>query len=182
MHIRSIFLFSLALLAVLERVVFDWGPNIELVTTISVVVGMMASTRWRIAAPLIVMMVTDAFLGVGTITFFTWSGFLLMPWLAAGVSQKIPSPLVAGGISGIVGVGWFFVWTNFGVWLTEGYGMYPNTLGGLFASYVAGLPFVRLQLLSALISVPLVLMLLHALEQGWQIIVRPQVLEKLQKN
>lgn len=182
MHLRSLVLFSLALLAVLERVVFDWGPNIELVTTISVVVGMMASARWRIAAPLMVMMVTDAFLGVSAITFFTWSGFLLMPWLAAGVSRKISSSLAAGAISGVVGVGWFFVWTNFGVWLTEGYGMYPNTLAGLLASYVSGLPFVRLQLLSALVSVPLVLVLLNALEQGWRIMVRTQVFKSLQKN
>jgi hypothetical protein len=165
MHTRSLFIITLALLAVLERVMFDLGPNIELVTTISVVAGLVATTRWRIIAPLAVMIISDFYLGVSSITLFTWSGFLLMPWLAAGMRRKLSSSLTAGVVSAFTGVIWFYVWTNFGVWLTEGYGIYPNTLSGLLASYVAGLPFVRLQLLSALVSVPLALVSLSLIER-----------------
>jgi hypothetical protein len=39
----------------------------------------------------------------------------------------------------------FFLITNFMVWATEA--LYPHTLGGLAASYVAGIPFYRNQLL-----------------------------------
>ncbi len=35
----------------------------------------------------------------------------------------------------------FFIISNFGVWAA--WAMYPKTLGGLSAAYVAGLPFFR---------------------------------------
>lgn len=165
MNKRSLFLLVLAALTIFERVMVDFGPNIELVTTISIVTGMVATTRWRLAAPLVVMVISDFFLGVGLITLFTWSGFLLMPWLASFVNRKISSTLAAGVTSALLSVGWFYLWTNFGVWLTESYGMYPDTVSGLLSSYVAGLPFVRLQLLSALISVPLALTSLAFVER-----------------
>lgn len=168
MNTRSLFMVVLSLVAIGERTLFDWGPNIELVTTVSVIVGMVATARWRLLTPLLVMFISDLYLGVGRITLFTWSGFLLMPWIAAVMKRKVSHPLLAGGVSGVIGVSWFYVWTNFGVWLTESYGMYPNTLAGLVASYVAGLPFVRLQLLSVLTSVPLALMSLHLFELVWQ--------------
>jgi hypothetical protein len=169
MHTRTLFLLLLAALAVFERVVFDFGPNIELVTTISIVTGMVATKRWRLVAPLAVMALSDFFLGVGLITLFTWSGFLLMPWLASVVNRTTSSSLMAGIASALLSVAWFYLWTNFGVWLTEGYGMYPNTVSGLLASYVAGLPFVRLQLLSALVSVPFALGSLALIERNVRI-------------
>jgi hypothetical protein len=47
----------------------------------------------------------------------------------------------------------FYLWTNFGVWLLSG--MYPKTTTGLLMSYVNALPFLRYQLISTLIFIPL---------------------------
>lgn len=182
MNISSFFIVVLSLIAIGERTLFNWGPNIELVTTVSVVAGMVATTRWRLLAPLLVMFISDLYLGVGWITLFTWSGFLLMPWIAVAMKQKVSHPLLAGGVSGVVGVSWFYIWTNFGVWLTESYSMYPNTLAGLVASYVAGLPFMRLQLLSALASVPLALVTLRSVELIWQRLVGQARLVSVKKT
>lgn len=57
-----------------------------------------------------------------------------------------------------LGVGaslWFYLWTNFGVWLLDSWGMYPKTLAGLLESYWYGLPFLKLNLLGNFIFVPL---------------------------
>ncbi|MDO8265276.1 MAG: hypothetical protein Q7T34_02820, partial [Candidatus Parcubacteria bacterium] len=53
---------------------------------------------------------------------------------------------------GIVSVLFFYLYTNFGWWLTSG--MYPMNLNGLIMSYIAGIPFVRNQLVSVAIFVP----------------------------
>jgi len=46
----------------------------------------------------------------------------------------------------------FYLWTNFGWWLT--FGMYEMTVGGLMQCYIAALPFLKNQIFSVLIFVP----------------------------
>jgi hypothetical protein len=40
----------------------------------------------------------------------------------------------------------FFLWTNFGVWISDSFHMYPTTWVGLINCYFAGLPFLKLNL------------------------------------
>ena len=65
---------------------------------------------------------------------------------------------------GVGGSLWFFAWTNFGVWLMDG--LYPSTLDGLLASYVAGLPFLRTMLLGNLVLVPLAAVVASLVERA----------------
>jgi hypothetical protein len=93
-------------------------------------------------------------LGWGYISLFTWSGFLVMValptwWRKAGIPTA-PAAI----LSGLSGVLFFYVWTNFGVWVTDSWGMYSRDLTGLMLAYVNGLPFLRLQMTSTLIFVP----------------------------
>ena len=71
---------------------------------------------------------------------------------------------------GILSVVFFYLFTNFGWWLT--FEMYPLTLQGLIECYIAGLPFLKNQLFSSLIFVPafaLIFSLVENRELGWKV-------------
>jgi hypothetical protein len=52
--------------------------------------------------------------------------------------SKRRTPIAIGGMSFAASIIFFFV-TNFGCWV--GYSLYPHTMAGLTACYVAGIPF-----------------------------------------
>jgi hypothetical protein len=121
--------------------------------------------RWAAVVPFAVVAVSDAVLGNTQIMWFTWSAWAVVG-LGAIFARNLRGPARYAAALG-VGVGgslWFFAWTNFGVWLMDG--MYPATLDGLLASYVAGLPFLRTMLLGNLVLVPLVAVIASMVERA----------------
>jgi hypothetical protein len=146
--------------AFLERTVVDFGPNIELVTAGMVLASLYLDVKWSIRLTLAVLLLSDAVIGNSSIFVFTWTGFLIPAIFLTKIFRKF---ITRGGLkravvatSGGVGANMFFyIWTNFGVWLLDSWNMYPNTAWGLFSSYVNGLPFLRAQLISTLMFVPI---------------------------
>lgn len=144
----------LILLALLERVYFDFGPNVELVTMAMLLAAIYLGGRYSAFVVLTTLIASDILIGNTSIAIFTWSGFLLPSLLIPLFFKK------KGSISNIykglgAGIGanlFFFLWTNMGVWLMSG--MYPSSMSGLAMSYVNGLPFLKLQLFSTLLFVP----------------------------
>ncbi len=55
----------------------------------------------------------------------------------------------------------FFVLTNTGSWIFDPFGLYPNTISGLFASIVAGIPFFQTSLLADLCFVSFFFFIYH---------------------
>ena len=161
------------IIAFLERTVFDLGPNVELITASMLLASVYLSRRQAFFLVLAVLAATDLFIGNSSIFIFTWSGFLLPALLLPHLLRRKSSlPLRATGW-GIVSNLFFFTWTNFGVWLLDSWNMYPNNIGGLMQSYIAGLPFLKHQLASTLLFVPLVFLaysLLTRLSHNIQII------------
>ena len=76
--------------------------------------------------------------------FVTW-GFYAAMILLGGALIKGFSPLRIGA-STLIGSVSFFLISNFAVWMV--WAMYPKTLAGLAACYVAGLPFFRNAIIS----------------------------------
>ncbi len=153
-------LIILFLVAFLERVVFDLGPNIELVTAAMILSSFYLGQRQTLWLVLLIMLFTDLVLGNTLIFIFTWSGFLIPAIFASDVSKKILKLKLELKLMSLSGFGlganlFFFLWTNFGVWLLDTWGMYSNDLSGLLMSYVNGLPFLKIQLTSTLFFVPL---------------------------
>lgn len=143
-------------LAFLERTVFDLGPNVELVTLAMVASGWYLSVKSSLKFTFLLLIATDLVIGNTRIFVFTWSGFILPLLLLRQFkhsTHRVPAA-VSGTAFGLLSNLFFFFWTNFGVWLLDSWGMYPNTLTGLLQSYVAGIPFLRLQLASTLLFVP----------------------------
>ena len=162
------FLFILFFLAFGERILFDFGPNAELVTTALVLSSFYVGRKesfWLIFA---IMFFSDLIIGNTNIFIFTWSGFLIPTLFASAFAKKLitnhqslitkkifgASSLTLFGFSSNI---FFYFWTNFGVWLLSG--MYPKTAAGLLMSYINALPFLQYQLTSTLIFVPIVFVL-----------------------
>jgi len=95
-------------------------------------------------------------IGNSNIFIFTWSGFLIPAIFVSKVfARKRIRGVKRATLGTLAGVGstlFFFLWTNFGVWLLST--MYPKTISGLLLCYVRALPFLRMQTISTLIFVP----------------------------
>jgi hypothetical protein len=145
------------LLAVLSRLALAATPHPEWFN-FTAVGGMLlyfgARRSWReMLAPLAVLMATDYFLTVNIYHYsFRWEAYLptWMWYLAAMALGQIllraKTTFVRFGAAALLGPTSFFLISNYAVW--AGGGMYPRTLGGLGACFVAALPFYRNDLIS----------------------------------
>lgn len=151
----------LIVLAVGERLLFDLGPNIELVTMAAILAGMYLPWRWRLGVPLGIMAISDSILGIGSISLFTWSGFAAMSFLPFFWKRWTNNRMEKGLASGFSGSCLFYLWTNLGVWLTDSWGMYSRDGAGLWQCYVNAIPFYKNSLLSTAVFVPLGIILME---------------------
>lgn len=155
---RFIFVAFLIAVGIGTRTIWHPGENIEFVTTASLLSASYLGLGWALFVPMCIMVITDLILGNTNIFIFTWSGYLVIGILGylsnlnkLGGKTKI---LRASGV-GVTASLWFYLWTNFGVWLLDSWGVYPKTLSGLAEAYWYGLPFLKNNLLGNLIFVPL---------------------------
>lgn len=137
-------------------------PNFEAVTALSLLSGSFLGGLYSIFVPLSIMFLSDIPLGnpstelrLGNtpIYFFTWSAFILIGLLGALFKRNSKYYFVKITAMGIASILFFYIWTNFGWWLISG--MYPMALRGLVQCYIAGIPFLRNQLISVIFFVPL---------------------------
>jgi len=157
--IKKIILIGLFLLAFGERVAFDMGPNVELVTLAMVCSGIYFGVKSSFLLTFAVVALSDIAIGNSNIFIFTWSGFLVPALVIGKLGGYIKGKgflgrVAGGGMSGLAANVFFYLWTNFGVWALDGWGMYSDGADGLLMSYVNGLPFLKLQALSTLLFVP----------------------------
>jgi hypothetical protein len=128
-------------------------PNVELLTATAFLAAVLLRNKWAAIAPLAIVAFSDLTIGNTRILVFTWSA-----WVAIGLGSLLARRtrgwrrLGAAFGFGIGGTAFFYLWTNFGVWALDG--MYPPTWDGLIASYAAGVPFLRPQLVANLFFVP----------------------------
>jgi hypothetical protein len=119
-------------------------PNFAPVTAIAIFGGAVLPRRLAIWTPLILMMVSDAIIGFHNLIVLTWGCYALT---ALASSQWLRDlRLIRGVVLTLSSSVFFFVVTNFGVWITSG--MYAHSWAGLANCYVLALPFFRNSLLS----------------------------------
>ena len=97
-----------------------------------------ASKRTALFLPMSVLFLSDCIIGFHVLMPFVYGCFLLTVCLGFWVRRKKKSQriVLATGINSVL----FFLVTNFSVWLY--FDTYPQTINGLVACYVAGLPFL----------------------------------------
>jgi hypothetical protein len=138
-----IVLSALVLAAALTRLL-PHPPNFSPIEATALFAGAWLASRWlAMAVPLLAMLVSDAVLGFhgGMPVVY---GSMVAIALAAhfGLRGRVSVGRVA--LFGVGGALFFFIVTNFAVWLRSG--MYPSTWEGLIACYVAAIPFFHNQL------------------------------------
>ena len=146
------------LLAVLSRLALASSPHHNAWFNFTAVGGMLlyfgARRSWReMVAPLALLMALDYFLTVSVYHYpFSWESYLpTWVWYVAAmvlgqILLRTKATLVRVGAAAILGPTSFFLMSNFAVW--AGSNMYPHTIGGLGACFVAALPFYRNDLIS----------------------------------
>lgn len=141
-------------LALGERLFFDLGPNVELVTMAALLSAVYLGFPYAFLVPFIVMVVSDVVLGNTAIFVFTWSAYLVIGGSGLVLRRlefKGLKLVGAAGVQALASSLFFYLWTNFGVWWQ---GWYPPTLAGLVQSYWWGLPFLKFNLIGNLLLVP----------------------------
>jgi hypothetical protein len=145
--------YLLLVLAVFSRVVPFPGMNFTAVGAGLLYFGARRPLR-EMALPVLALMGTDYYLTVFAYHYpFHTSAYLITwAWYAAVavlgrilLSKQVTVPRVIGGP--VLASTSFFVISNYAFWAMGG-PMYPHTMAGLGACYVAALPFYRNDLLS----------------------------------
>ena len=146
----------LLVVAILERTVFDLGPNFEFVTTALILSAFYLGKKQSLLLTFLILLISDLIIGNSNIFIFTWSGFLIPALFASNIFKKIKlNKILLGTGLGISSNLFFYLWTNFGVWLLDSWEMYSKNVQGLLQCYINGLPFLKYQITSTLLLLPI---------------------------
>lgn len=101
--------------------------------------GAYLNKKYAVILPLVVMLISDLFLGFHKTIPFVYGSFLITSIIGMVLRSRVKPKTVVGAslLSSII----FYIVTNFGVWLTSG--MYELTGLGLVRCYVLAIPFFR---------------------------------------
>ena len=127
-------------------------PNFEAVTALSLLSGSFFGGVYTFIVPLSMIFLSDIYFGNTSIYLFTWSAFILIGIFGILIKKNSRYYLFKITGMGISAVIFFYLFTNFGWWLTTG--MYPLTFFGLLQCYIAAIPFLKNQLISVVLFVP----------------------------
>jgi len=156
----AIFLVSIIGISILARLV-PHAPNFTPIAALALFMGVYAAkiSKWYLAVPLAVMLVSDAFLGfyepkIMAVVYVSFFAIGLVGLLLKMCETRFRVSRVYTGAFGVLaGSLLFFFTTNFAVWAFSG--MYALTLEGLMLSYYMALPFLKFSLLGDLFYVSL---------------------------
>lgn len=125
--------------------------NFAPVAAVALFSGVYLGKRASIVVPVIAMVISDYFLGMHNLVFFTWGSMALVGVIGWWVREKKqPGRIVLGALAGSA---LFFFITNGAVWAIGEGTTYAHNLTGLTEAYVAGLPFLRNTLAGDLVYV-----------------------------
>lgn len=131
-------------------------PNIETLTAMSLLAGSFLGARYGMWVAAVAIIATDFVIGNEIIFLFTWSAWIAVAVASVLLKRWKAKPFKYTGAmfgAGVFSTLFFYTWTNFGVWLVGS--MYAPTFEGLMQSYIAGLPFLKQQLLGNAVIVPI---------------------------
>ena len=128
---------SLILVGILLRFI-PHAVNFTPVAAIALFSGAYLKRKYAIVVPLVLMAVSDLFIGMHNVVIFTWGGFILAALMGIFIRKNKSAVCILG--TSLAASFVFFVVSNFGVWVM---GWYPQNLKGLIDCYAMALPFLR---------------------------------------
>ena len=153
---RWVKVFWIVTIGVLGRLV-PHVPNVTPLTGLSLFVGASLPRPIALLILMFTLFISDLLLAfvfgypaIGYFTLFTYTGFIGIAFIGSRFKcTRGNFPFYVLGVSFS-----FWVWTNFGVWLTGD--LYPKTVEGLGICYYMALPFLRNALVGDLIWVSVI--------------------------
>lgn len=139
---QSIMLVLLAAILVVLGILTRLAPhpaNFTAIGAVGLFAGAIMPKKWAVVIPVLAMAVSDILIGFHSLMVFTWGCMMLSVGIGLVMRHKLKPGVVFVG--SLVGSIQFFLITNWAVWMFTP--MYSKGIDGLFASYVAGLPFFR---------------------------------------
>ena len=138
MELRITTLIGMIAFAAMTRLL-PHPPNFTAVTALALFAGVqIPDRRLALVAPLAALFATDLVLGVHSGMLLVYLCVALVVGLGAMVGPRLRPQLAGASVAASV---LFFVVTNLGVWMMDG--LYPLTLAGLGACFVAAIPFFQ---------------------------------------
>jgi hypothetical protein len=113
--------------------------NFAPVTAIAIFGGALLPRRQALIVPVLIMMISDAFIGFYTMMPVVWACYVLIA-LAGNFFLREFRMLRTATVT-LASSLFFFIATNFAVWISSG--MYAHTWTGLERCYILALPFFR---------------------------------------
>jgi len=120
-------------------------PNFTPTIALVLFGGVYLNKRYAVLLPVMLMMLTDLFLGAHNTILFTWGSLIAIAFIGLAMRNRKNAATIAG--SSMLAAVVFFIVSNFGVWAV---GWYPYTLEGFISCYVAAIPFFRSTVASTL--------------------------------
>ena len=132
----------LALSLILTGVILRLAPhpdNFAPTTALAIFSGVVLPPALAFTVPLLIMMVSDLWIGMHPLFWLIWPTFALVTWVGYQIRAKEGVlPLLSASIAGSVV---FFVISNLGVFLFEN--MYAKSWRGLVECFTMAIPFFR---------------------------------------
>jgi len=159
----------LVLLGIFSRTYFHLGPNVEFVTVATLLAASYLGIYWSVFVPLGIMLVSDVVIGNTNIFIFTWSAYIIIGLVSIAffknssingllkhfIKKKSFYKIIQSTFLGLGASVWFYLWTNFGVWILDSWGMYDRSFSGLLDAYILGIPFLKYNLIGNMVIIPL---------------------------
>lgn len=138
-HARLLAILSAIFVAAVLRLV-PHPPNFTPIGAMALFGGAYFGRRaLAFAAPLAALLLSDAIIGFHSGMAFVYASVALIVLIGWAVQTRMTPFRI--GAAAVLSSLLFFIVTNFGVWLSGG--MYPQTLAGLMACFVAAIPFFQ---------------------------------------
>jgi len=117
-------------------------PNFTPIIATAILCPLIIKDRWYgIAIPIIAMFISDIIIG-----FHPYQFVIYVTLITISLIAPMRKDYLFLGIIAIGGSVWFFITTNFAVWVLWDY--YPKTIEGLVTSYTLAIPFFKNTIIS----------------------------------
>lgn len=132
-------------MAILARLL-PHPPNFSPIAAMALFGGVYFNKKYALIIPLIVLFISDIFLGFHSTIPFVYGSFLITGFIGLWLKnhRDFKSILTGTLLSSVL----FFLITNFGVWLAGS--LYQKNITGLIQSYIMAIPFFRYSLIGDL--------------------------------
>jgi len=136
---RLVMIACMILVAAASRLI-PHPPNVASITAVALFGGAyLSDKRLAFLVPMAALFLSDLILGLYSHMWIVYGSFALVVCIGLQLRRRRTPVAIAG--AALASSMLFFVITNFGVWAFGS--LYPKTMGGFVACYVAAIPFFQ---------------------------------------